>query len=341
MKKNWFWFIVAILLAYLSIYFVSQQSKGLSFGMLKENFRNSSAFWMIIALVCMFCFIFFEGAAIICVLRSLGYRKDSKSGILYSAADIFFSAITPSSTGGQPASIYFMIRGGIPGSIATIVLLINLVMYTLSIIIIGFLSIMMRSGLFAKLTIFSKILLVLSSIVLIGLVALLYLLIKRRQILHGIGNKLIALLATVHIIKHTERLKKRFSVSMDSYEEAANMIKGQNKMLWKVFLLNIAQRVSQISVAMMVFLATGGSPGKAGDIWIAQSYVTLGSNLVPVPGSMGIADYMMLDSFSKIVPNDFAVQLELISRSIAFYSCVIISGIIIFIGYLYRGKGDK
>ena len=90
-----------------------------------------------------------------------------------------------------------------------------------------------------------------------------------------------------------------------------------------------------------VYLATGGRIGKAADIWIAQSYVTLGSNLVPVPGSMGIADYMMLDSFSKIVPNDYAVQLELISRSIAFYSCVIISGIMILVGYLYGRKGER
>lgn len=341
MKKNWYWFLIAIILAYLSIYFVAKQSKELSFEVLKNSFRNASPFWMILAIVCMLSFIFFEGEAIICILKSLGYKHGSKEGFVYSAADIFFSSITPSATGGQPASIYFMMKDGVLGSISTVVLIINLVMYTLSIILIGFLSIVAKIGLFQKLTAISKLLLVASSIILVGLAFLLYLLIAKKQIMQNICNRLIDFLAFLHIIKNTDRFRNRLKKSMQSYSFAADMTKGQTKMLIKVFLLNLAQRISQISVAMMVYLATGGSYDKAADIWIAQSYVTLGSNLVPVPGSMGVADYMMLDSFSKIVPKDYAVQLELISRSIAFYSCVIISGVIILVGYIWRRKGEK
>ena len=54
-------------------------------------------------------------------------------GVLYSAADIYFSAITPSATGGQPASALLMVGDGIPTAVTTVVLLLNLAMYNLSI----------------------------------------------------------------------------------------------------------------------------------------------------------------------------------------------------------------
>jgi len=55
--------------------------------------------------------------------------------------------------------------------------------------------------------------------------------------------------------------------------------------------------------------------------------VVLGTNTVPIPGAMGISDYMMLDAFGTIMPEAFAVNLVLLSRAVSFYFCVIICGI--------------
>ena len=83
-------------------------------------------------------FILFEGFALVVLRRAFGYRRGVWSGYIYSASDIYFSAITPSATGGQPASAYFMIKDGVPGMVVTVTLVANLFMYTLSIIAIGF-----------------------------------------------------------------------------------------------------------------------------------------------------------------------------------------------------------
>ena len=55
---------------------------------------------------------------------------------------------------------------------------------------------------------------------------------------------------------------------------------------------------------------------------------------MPGPGAMGVSDYLLLDGLGRFMHNDMAVTLELLSRSVSFYSCVIISGIIVIMGYV-------
>ena len=77
-------------------------------------------------------FIYFEGEAIRVIVAHMGYPAKRSHGFLYSAADVYFSAITPSASGGQPASAFFMMRDGMPGAAVMTALLVNLIMYTLA-----------------------------------------------------------------------------------------------------------------------------------------------------------------------------------------------------------------
>ena len=116
--------------------------------------------WLALAFASMAGFIVFEAFAIMTLVRAFGYKKNVLQGISYSTSDIYVSAITPSATGGQPASAYFMMKDGIPGSVVTVVLLANLVLYTFSIILIGSSSIFFSPALFAEFSPLSKILII-------------------------------------------------------------------------------------------------------------------------------------------------------------------------------------
>ena len=54
----------------------------------------------------------------------------------------------------------------------------------------------------------------------------------------------------------------------------------------------------------------------------------LGYNFIPIPGAMGVADALLLDVFGSFLGNaQAAANLELLSRSISFYLCVLLCGI--------------
>ncbi|MFR2128888.1 MAG: hypothetical protein ACLS4M_06675 [Eubacterium ventriosum] len=46
---------------------------------------------------------------------TFGYKRPFRKCLVYSSSDIYFSAITPSATGGQPASAYFMMKDKVWG----------------------------------------------------------------------------------------------------------------------------------------------------------------------------------------------------------------------------------
>ena len=48
---------------------------------------------------------------------------------------------------------------------------------------------------------------------------------------------------------------------------------------------------------------------------------------MPIPGAVGAADYLFIDGFGSLVKD--SISIELLSRGISFYCCIIICGIII------------
>jgi hypothetical protein len=296
--------------------------------------RDSDPIWFVLGIACMFGFIYFEAQAILCIIRSIDYGRGQSRGLVYSASDIYFSAITPSATGGQPASAYFMVKDGIPGVTVTAVLIVNLVMYTFAILTIGVACIAIKPGLFMRFSTLSKLLIVFGFAMLIVLAVIFILLLRRRKWVYTIGKWGIAVLGKLHIFRNVEKRQRNLARKMVDYKSCVDMMSGKYAMLIKVFLLNLAQRASQITVTLMMYMATGGSAHRASEVWITQSFTVIGSNCIPIPGAMGVSDYLLLDGLRDMMNNDMAVQLELLSRSLSFYSCVIISGIIVIIGYV-------
>ena len=97
-----------------------------------------------------------------------------------------------------------------------------------------------------------------------------------------------------------------------------------------------------MTVPMLVYAALGGQAGKLLMVYAKQCLVTIGYNFIPIPGGMGVADYLMIDGFSGMMGERLAYNVELISRGLTFYICVAASGILTFIGYFVgEWKGKK
>ena len=110
------------------------------------------------------------------------------------------------------------------------------------------------------------------------------------------------------------------------------MIFGKKKMLAKAYGLNLLQRFSQLLVTLAAFSAIGGSKSLFPKLFAIQVYVVLGSNSIPVPGAMGVADYLMINGYLELMNKEQAYQLEIISRGLSFYACMILSLITVGVG---------
>ena len=65
-----------------------------------------------------------------------------------------------------------------------------------------------------------------------------------------------------------------------------------------------------------------------------QIYVVMGSNCVPIPGGMGVTDYLMLKGYQQLMSREAASQLEMLSRGMSFDVCIFLSLTAVLIGYV-------
>lgn len=324
--KKLVWPLLSVLIAVFSIWAVSSQMKQESLRSLLSELRTMSPVWLIAATVSMAGFIIWEAISLRLGGRALGIHISGRHSWEYAATDIYFSAITPSATGGQPASALFMMQDGIPGIPATAVLLMNLTMCSIATLATGIVCLLVGGQVFWQFGIISRILIGAGYVSQLLFALFMLLLLKKERLLYGICAGVVGLGAKLHLVRHKEEKLEHLAYKMEEYKNSVNMMAGKRGLLLQMFFCNVMQRVCQFAVTMFMFLAMRLQGAGALDIWALQGFVTIGSGFVPVPGGMGIADYLMLDGFGAFLSTDLSARLELLSRSMAFYLCILVCG---------------
>ena len=337
-KKKIFWMCFSLILSILTIWAVLRQSESMSIATLIDIIKSADKKWMLAAFLSGACYILFEAVAICSILKGISYKRSLAKGLLYSTSDIYFSAITPSATGGQPASAFFMHNDGIPAGAVSATLVLNVMMYNASIVALGVIAIILDPKGFLGFHLPAKILISLGFIGL-SLLTLLFFSVLRR------GDKVFEFVEKVLRFLHSKKLLHRLDSKLlklqkieKDYDNCSKLMHGQSGILHKAFFWNIIQRASQIIVPTFVYLALGGEKINSTVLFAKQCLITIGYNYVPIPGAMGISDYLMIDGFSSLFTKNQAFQLDMISRGITFYLSVAICGVITLIGYLIGRK---
>ena len=347
MKRKLWWAIITFCLSVLTIYALFYNS-GLSLSELWQDIKEASPIWLIPAALCMFGYIFFEGRSLVLILRTLGYPAKKRRGFLYASADIYFSSITPSATGGQPASAFFMHKDGISAVEVTVSLILNLTMYTLAIITLGLVSLIFFPRIFIDFELPCKIMILIGIFAMIILTVFFIILLKRQSILLYIGNLLIKIMQKLHFKNTAGKFKIKLDTMIENYNECVVTLAGKKKLLVKTFLLNLLQRISQILVFVFCYFAMHGKLSDGLMVFAIQTYVIMGSNFIPVPGAVGISEFLMYFGYTMLLTDEAAYSLAILGRGISYYTCTIISMITVIIGYILirirktkDNKGEK
>lgn len=332
-KKKLVWCLIFVLLVILTVYAITSQSSSFSFEGFISYICEANPWWITAAFACMLCYITLEGLSIRYITAFFGYKKSVRRSFVYSSANLYFSAITPSATGGQPASAYLMIKDGVSASVTTIALLINITMYTVSIIVLCLICILIKPGVFLGFNNLSKILIVIGLIIQSLCVAVFLMLVYMEQVLYRISDSVLRFLNKIHIVKNVKDKQDKLKSLAQEYKACCQSVKGHADVVIKVFLFNIVQRFIQVCITLCVYIGVGGKPGNSISVIVTQSLVLLGSNAVPIPGAVGVADYLFIDGFASLYSGDI-ISIELLSRGISFYSCMILCGGVVLINYI-------
>ena len=334
-RKQVVWLIVFVVLSVVTVLLLTN-TQDFSYAGFWQCCKSADPVFLSCALLSMLGIILFEGLSLHDICGSMGYRRPIMHGVTFCAADLFVSAITPSASGGQPAAAYCMYTDGIPVSVSSVALVLNLVLYKTALFSVSLLCLIIRPSMFFGFHTLSKVLVILGAVIQLLLAVLLVLLLVKPKMTFSIFNWCLALLAKLHLMRNYEAKRQKLAEMMQNYAECVRVVRTHRGMLLRCMLYNLGQRVCMLLVSVFVFLALGGAAKDCLDVFTAQGYVYLGSNSMPLPGAVGVSDWLFVDIFDGYFTD--AVSFNLLARGISFYINIALCALLTWVWLLRHKK---
>lgn len=315
----------------------------LRFKELPGRFKSMNGWYILLAVFCLIGFIVGEGRAIAASARAIGIKIGYWKSTVYSSAELFFAALTPSASGGQPAVAYFMSKDGIKLSKSSAILLNNTMHYTLSILALSGCA-MIWKGSFIFSPERSKSFIVLFIVGTIANVlgfATCLLFMFAPGLVRALLTPVYRLLARIHIIKNLDASLASFEKSLADYGECQKLMRHSPLAQIKTFLWNVAVKLFSFVIAFCVYRAMGYTEKGLMDVFFVQILVMMAVNAVPLPGSVGVSEMMHKQLYHTLYTAHDIVPAMLFTRTISFYVMVLIVGTITVVSYVNIVKNRR
>lgn len=270
---------------------------------------------------------FFEGIGLRIVLKTFGTKISYLKGYVYGNVDLYFSLITPSSTGGQPVMAYYMAKDSIPVSQSTMAILLNTlnfkaVLITLSTLVLIFMpDLIFGSGAEVTVLFFAGY----GMQLLMGTAC--FMAMFSQKIIRGLSFWFIRLLGKIRIFKDPEKTVEKFGKSLDDYAQCANFVKSSRMIVPKVYIVNLIQRVCLFTIGYLVYVSFGQSTLNYFEVVGIQAAIAMAANFLPIPGAVGVTELVFMLLYSTIYPDQtLLVSALLLTRIFDFYFSLLLSG---------------
>lgn len=297
--------------------------------------------WLIPGVICVVIFIWGESIIIFYMMHTLGIKLKKWTCFLFSSVGFFFSCITPSATGGQPAQIYYMKKEKIPIPVSTLVLMIVTITYKLVLVVIGVTMTIFGQG-FIKAHLYRvRHIFYLGTALNVFCVSGMLVLVFHPMLARSILVKGLDLLEKMHLMKKKSSRLEKLNASMDQYRATAVYLREHVWVLVEVFAITVFQRFALFAATWFVYKAFGLSGSSAFVIIILQGTISVAVDMLPLPGGMGISEQLFLRIFLPIFGSKLLLPGMLLSRGLGYYTELLLSALLTIVANFTIGRNVK
>ena len=289
--------VVGVLTAILLAYFIFSDDGVID--LLKS--RDGIIWWLLaVGLVVFDLNIIVDSVVTYVFIRSQYPKVRFIDALKISCVGVFFSALTPSSTGGQPMQLFLMSKMRISVGFGSACMTQKFIVYQFVTMAFSILAILLKFQQFgsAFTNFWSSAFIVLGFLVQLGITALFIIVSFSQKLTYkllGLITKILRKLKVKNTDQKIAKLTKEFRMFLDSNR----LLMSNRKRLILIYSLVALQVLLILSVPYFVYLAfdmpklapAAGLPvGNLFDFLCIQSFVLFTSNLIPLPGASGGAE---------------------------------------------------
>lgn len=285
--------------------------------------------WLVgLGALCAFGYVFFEAVSLKVCMDGLGSPISVWSSVKYSMVGFYFSAITPSSSGGQPMQVYYMSRDGCAVSPSAMSMMLMSVIFKAVLLAVGLPVVFIEARLVFLGLPYFRALFALGILVMLFMMGLLLFVMFSKTLIFGAVRLVVRAGGKLRLVKNPEDKTAKLLKMVDGYHEAAGFIRQNPRLSVKVFFLTVAQRAAMFSVAWCIYRAFGMRGLSWIDVVAIQMGLSISVDQLPFPGAIGVSEGVFLGLYGGIYGSKLLVPAMVLVRGCSYYLPMIISGLI-------------
>lgn len=320
-KKNLGLLLLAVMMGVTGFFLL----KGQPLSALVDALGTIHPGFVVLGLGLMLCFVGCEALCSKLILGRLGHRIPYRKCLGYSFAGFYVSSITPSSTGGQPAQIYYMSKDGVPAAHGSLNMMLIAVCYQLVTLAYAGAAFLLlpntRAGLGGGL----GLLLVYGGSVMVLLTAGMLCMMFLPHAAQKLACALVGLGVRLRVVKYEEQVREKLDRHMSEYRRGAACLRTNRTLFPALLGLTFLQLTALYAVPFVVYLGFGLRGATFAQMVGTQALVSLAVGSLPLPGAVGAAEGAALRAFSLFFGTALVTPAVLVARGISFYSFLLIS----------------
>ncbi len=321
--KNIFNIIVMCFSVGLLIYFCVSENGLVD---LMHNITDFNKMWLSMAVLCHFLNIVIDSYLILRFTKTPNYNYTFQQAFKTSMVGQFFSAITPGATGGQPMQVYCMSSQKIDAGHATSALVQKFLVYQNTITIYSALAFLFKFDLFKN-----SVGNIIKGLAIFGfcsqafVIIVLFLFSFNRKITYNIIKFIFNLLEKLRIIKDSESKISDISTQLDYFHISNKNLYKNPSLVLETYVFTVVQITCIFVVPYCIYRAFNFRGAHALDMIAAQSFVSMVSSFMPLPGGSGAAEGGFLIFFGLFFSEQTIKAAVLLWRVITYFLTIVVS----------------
>jgi hypothetical protein len=315
-----------------------------------EAFSQANGWVIAIILLMMGGVVLIESTILFILARLYTTRYNLRKAIGNFFIGMFFSHITPSSSGGQFAQAYTFKKQGINLANAASILVMHFLLYQIAQVFFGLLAIVFRFNQFASqvdnVTI-GNVSIPIISLSLIGfginfLIIFGILLLAQSRFIHTvIINGVVSLLGKLKIIKNPQRIQSNLQIQIENFRIELKRLQANKAVTWVLLIMFFARMLISNAipyVSAMAFPTINLGNSNLLDGVFMSAYLQVIVAFVPLPGGVGFSEFFFSYLFASLFGGySQTLAPQLIWRGVTFYLMLVLGAIALII-YRFGSK---
>lgn len=254
---------------------------------------------------------------------------------------LYYGALTPFATGGQPVQVMYMRRNNMPVGTATCIVCVKFVVYELSLCAFYVVAMLLRGGDFY--TNNNEVFWLTTLGFVINLLAVFFIIvtiINKKWVLK-VGFALIKLLAKIKIVRKHDKVRDNFVKTIEDYHAAAAYISHHKLRTIGSFFISVINLGFFFSIPYFIYLAFGQTGSSYLDLLTMQAFLYLAVSFFPTPGGTGAAEggfYLFFSTIFKTIPVFIAM---LTWRFLTYFLMLIVGSVIVVFDEVFAMRKQR